>query len=57
MKILEVRVWDDGSLVYEYKFWWGESIDNFNLLVEDFYCIGCIMIKLSIVDEFVEGEG
>ena len=57
VKTPEVRVRDDGSPVYEYKPRWGESTDNFNLLVEDFHRIGCTMTKLSIADEPAEGEG
>ena len=53
----EVKVRDDGSPVYEYKPRWGESTNNFNLLVEDFHRIGCTMTKLSVADEPVEGKG
>ena len=53
----EVKVRDDGSPVYQYKAQWGESTNNFNLLVEDFHRIGCTMTKLSLADEPAEGEG
>ncbi len=56
-KTPEVQVRDDGTPIYEYKPRWGESTDNFNLLVEDFHRIGCTMTKLSIADEPAEGEG
>ncbi|NER02197.1 MAG: bile acid beta-glucosidase [Okeania sp. SIO3C4] len=57
VKTPEVKVRDDGSPVYEYKPRWGESTDNFNLLVEDFHRIGCTMTQLSIADRPAEGEG
>ena len=57
VKTPEVKVRDDGSPVYEYKPQWGESTNNFNLLVEDFHRIGCTMTKLSLADEPAEGEG
>jgi non-lysosomal glucosylceramidase len=52
-----VQVRDDGSPVYEYRSRWGESADNFNRWIEDFFRVGCLMTRLSTRDEPAEGEG
>ncbi|MDY7020512.1 MAG: GH116 family glycosyl hydrolase [Cyanobacteriota bacterium] len=53
----KVEVRDDGSPVYEYQPRWGNSIGNFNRLVEDFHRVGCLMSRLSASEEVAEGEG
>ncbi|MEL7037223.1 MAG: GH116 family glycosyl hydrolase [Cyanobacteria bacterium J06592_8] len=57
LKQPKVKVRDDGSPVYEYQPRWGNSVGNFNRLVEDFHRMGCLMSRLSASEEVVEGEG
>jgi non-lysosomal glucosylceramidase len=53
----EIKVRDDGSPAYDYQPRWGESGGNFNLLVEDFHRIGCVMTRLTADEEAQEGDG
>ncbi|NJS09310.1 MAG: bile acid beta-glucosidase [Microcoleus sp. CSU_2_2] len=53
----EVKVRDDGSPAYDYQPRWRESGGNFNLLVEDFHRIGCVMTRLTADEEAQEGDG
>jgi len=52
-----VTVRDDGSPVYDYQPKWGDSLGNYNRLVEDFHRIGCVMSRLNVDDEVGEGDG
>lgn len=57
IKSPEVTVRDDGSPVYEYQPRWGESTNNFNRYIEDFFRVGCVMTRLSLDEEMEEGDG
>ncbi|MGH8001015.1 MAG: GH116 family glycosyl hydrolase [Brasilonema sp.] len=57
LKSPEVRVRDDGSPVYEYQPRLGESLDNFNQLVENSESIGWELDRIGITEPVQEGEG
>ncbi|NMG20694.1 GH116 family glycosyl hydrolase [Brasilonema bromeliae] len=52
-----VRVRDDGSPVYEYQPRLGESLDNFNQLVENNESIGLLLKRVNMSEPPQEGEG
>ncbi|NMG05774.1 bile acid beta-glucosidase [Brasilonema sp. UFV-L1] len=57
LKSPEVRVRDDGSPVYEYQPRLGESLDNFNQLVENSEYIGWELNQIGVSEPVQEGEG
>jgi non-lysosomal glucosylceramidase len=57
LKSPEVRVRDDGSPVYEYQPRLGESLDNFNQLVENSESIGLLLNRVNIPEPVQEGDG
>ncbi|MBW4634113.1 MAG: bile acid beta-glucosidase [Iphinoe sp. HA4291-MV1] len=57
LKSPEIRVRDDGSPVYEYQPRFGESLDNFNQLVENSESIGLLLERVHMTEPVQEGEG
>lgn len=57
VKSPQVQLRDDGSPVYEYQPKLGDSQGNFNQLVEDKDCIGCVLGRVSSSDNLEEGDG
>jgi non-lysosomal glucosylceramidase len=57
LKSPEVKFRDDGSPVYEYRPYWGESAGNYNWLAEDNQYFGCVLGQVSRSETVEEGDG
>ncbi len=57
LKSPEIKLRDDGSPVYEYKPKWGESVGNYNQLVETDDAIGCVLGRVVKKKIPQEGDG
>ncbi len=57
IKSPEVKVRDDGSPVYEYQARWGDSTGNFNQWILDNFRVGCLLNRIQLHDDILEGEG
>jgi len=53
----KVFIRDDGSPEYEYKPRLGESVGNFNRLIQDQAAVGCIMDRIDLTDSQYPQEG